>query len=230
MVSLSINHDLLYPLWNPFSILLNNALFLKQNNCKGSRFLHCWSYNCQIINASFMYLDFKQFICDQGILYYKKQILAVCFFEKIIWLPKKSIPHSPQKNLWMQPNLLNNSANVFWFDLFFFFFHPEWGNNFEVVTEQVKFIPCLWICCEAISFSQEVFPNHSSESHLLDFLVPACNSFIHSLSGGRYRKRRIYYFLCSLWFNLCYSFWLWLYAKWVNLKRVNKKKTNFRMF
>lgn len=29
-----------------------------------------------------MYLDFKQFICDQGILYYKKQILAVRFFEK----------------------------------------------------------------------------------------------------------------------------------------------------
>lgn len=54
MVSPSISHNLLYPLWNPFSILLNNALFLKQNNCKGSWFLHCWSYNCQNINVFYI--------------------------------------------------------------------------------------------------------------------------------------------------------------------------------
>lgn len=117
-----------------------------------------------------------------------------------------------KKNLWMQPNLLNNSANVFSFD-FFSFFLPPWGKHLwsRDRTGQVYSLSVnlLW---SHILFPRSVpkpqLWKSLAHKYLLDFLVPACSCFIDSVSRGRYRKRRIYYFLCSLWFNPCYSFWL----------------------
>lgn len=62
MVSPSINHNLLYPLWNPFAVLLNNAFFSKAKQWQRQLIPALCPSNCQIVDASLIDLEFKQFV------------------------------------------------------------------------------------------------------------------------------------------------------------------------
>lgn len=100
MVSAAINHHLLFPLWSPFSVLLNNASFRTQPGGKGSRVPRCRSQEGPITNASFLYLGFKRLIwLWLGNTVLGEADLGSLFLWKTILLPN---PHHfyKKKKIW----------------------------------------------------------------------------------------------------------------------------------